>query len=63
MSLLNFYGYLSFPSYCLDLHLQSNRTVAIRDGAYSNFDTSKVVDPMNPIAQLKVSTSPHALFS
>ena len=34
----------------------SNRTVAIRDGAYSNFDTSKVVEGLNPIQQLRVYT-------
>jgi mediator of RNA polymerase II transcription subunit 14 len=45
---------LSFRAvFALDLHLRSSRTVGIRDGAYSVFDTSKVVEGLIPIPGLK----------
>ena len=40
--------------YCLDIHLRAGKCVAVRDGAYSLFDSSKVVEPLTPIAGLKV---------
>ncbi|XP_013410599.1 mediator of RNA polymerase II transcription subunit 14 [Lingula anatina] len=40
-------------SYCLDIHLRSNKMVSVRDGAYSWFDTSKVVEGFTPTPGLK----------
>ena len=40
--------------YCLDLHCRAGRVVAVRDGAYSMFDTSKVVEGLFPTPGLKV---------
>ena len=47
--------------YCLDIHLRAGKCVAIRDGAYSLFDSSKVVEPLTPIAGLKVELKLHEL--
>ena len=41
-------------SYCLDVHFRANKIVAVRDGAYSLFNTSKVTEGFNPIPMLKV---------
>ena len=50
--------------YCLDIHCRSDgRTVAIRDGAYSKFEASKVVDGCNPISGLKVGILTVATFT
>ncbi|XP_052229673.1 mediator of RNA polymerase II transcription subunit 14-like [Dreissena polymorpha] len=40
-------------NYCLDVHLRSGNVVAVRDGAYSLFDTSKVTEGFTPIPMLK----------
>ncbi|XP_046582734.1 mediator of RNA polymerase II transcription subunit 14-like isoform X2 [Haliotis rubra] len=39
--------------YCLDVHFKSGNIVAVRDGAYSLFDTSKAVEGFNPAQGLK----------
>ncbi|XP_074645605.1 mediator of RNA polymerase II transcription subunit 14-like isoform X2 [Tubulanus polymorphus] len=39
--------------YCIDVHCRDCKLLAIRDGAYSLFDTSKAVDGFNPIPGLK----------
>lgn len=44
-------------SYCLDVHFRSNKAVAVRDGAYSLFDTSKATEGFTPIPMLKVYCS------
>ncbi len=36
------------------MHCQADGCVAVRDGSYSNFDTSKVVEGLTPIPGLKV---------
>jgi len=40
--------------YCLDLQCRLGRFVSVRDGAYSTFETNKVVDCLNPIPNLQV---------
>ena len=40
-------------TYCLDIHCKSNRVISIRDGAYSMFESSKVVDACHPINGLR----------
>ncbi|XP_060590641.1 mediator of RNA polymerase II transcription subunit 14-like isoform X2 [Ruditapes philippinarum] len=40
-------------NYCLDVHFRGNKAVAIRDGAYSLFDTSKATEGFTPIPMLK----------
>lgn len=45
-------------SYCLDVHFRSNNIVAVRDGAYSLFDTSKATEGFTPIPMLKVGIKP-----
>uniref|UniRef100_A0A8C6VS46 Mediator of RNA polymerase II transcription subunit 14 n=1 Tax=Naja naja TaxID=35670 RepID=A0A8C6VS46_NAJNA len=39
--------------YCIDIHCQSRGVVAIRDGAYSLFDNSKIVEGFYPAPGLK----------
>ncbi|XP_052810781.1 mediator of RNA polymerase II transcription subunit 14-like isoform X2 [Mya arenaria] len=39
--------------YCLDVHFRSTNVVAVRDGAYSLFDTSKATEGFTPIPMLK----------
>lgn len=41
--------------YCLDIHLQSDGQVSIRDGAFSVFDKSKVIEEFGPTQGLKVN--------
>ncbi|KAG8136426.1 hypothetical protein E2320_005007, partial [Naja naja] len=41
--------------YCIDIHCQSRGVVAIRDGAYSLFDNSKIVEGFYPAPGLKSS--------
>jgi len=43
--------------YCLDLQCRHRRLVSVRDGAYSTFETNKVVECLNPIPNLQVSVS------
>lgn len=40
--------------YCIDIYCQSRGVVAIRDGAYSLFDNSKIVEGFYPAPGLKV---------
>lgn len=40
--------------YCLDIHLQTDGQVSIRDGAFSVFDKSKVIEEFGPTQGLKV---------
>lgn len=40
--------------YCIDIHCHRGNEVTLRDGAYSMFDTSKVVEGLNPTQGLKV---------
>uniref|UniRef100_A0A8C4WQZ1 Mediator complex subunit 14 n=1 Tax=Eptatretus burgeri TaxID=7764 RepID=A0A8C4WQZ1_EPTBU len=45
---------LAFRStYCVDIHCKARGTVAIRDGAYSLFDSSKIVEGFTPAPGLK----------
>ncbi|CAH1798713.1 unnamed protein product [Owenia fusiformis] len=39
--------------FCIDINCRGSRLVAIRDGAYSLFDSAKVVDGFNPTPGLK----------
>ncbi|KAK3096722.1 hypothetical protein FSP39_002661 [Pinctada imbricata] len=39
--------------FCVDIHFRGNKIVAVRDGAYSLFDNSKVVDSFTPTPMLK----------
>lgn len=39
--------------YCLDLQCRLGRFVSVRDGAYSTFETNKVVECLNPIPNLQ----------
>lgn len=41
--------------YCLNVDLQPHGLVAVRDGAYSAFDTSRLIDEFIPIQGLKVN--------
>lgn len=43
--------------YCLDIHLQSDGQVSIRDGAFSVFDKSKVIEEFGPTQGLKAFLS------
>ena len=49
-------------TYCLEVHCRGNRVVAVRDGAFSMFDTGKVVEPLIPIPGLKVSDTNYFCF-
>lgn len=40
--------------YCLNVDLLQNGLVALRDGAYSSFDTSKLIEEFIQIQGLKV---------
>jgi len=40
--------------YCLDMQCRPGRSVSVRDGAYSTFETNKVVECLNPIPNLQV---------
>lgn len=40
--------------YCLELRLRGGGLVSLRDGAYSRFDRSNVVDEFTPTQGLKV---------
>ena len=40
--------------YCLELRLRGGGLVSLRDGAYSRFDRSNVVDEFTPTQALKV---------
>lgn len=42
--------------YCIDIYCRSRGVVAIRDGAYSLFDNSKIVEGFYPAPGLKVTT-------
>ncbi|XP_005108274.1 mediator of RNA polymerase II transcription subunit 14 [Aplysia californica] len=44
-------------SHCLDVHFRGNKTVAVRDGAYSLFDTSKPIEGLYPTQGLKAFLS------
>ncbi|RUS87452.1 hypothetical protein EGW08_004768 [Elysia chlorotica] len=44
-------------SHCIDVHFRSNKTVAVRDGAYSLFDTSKPIEGLSPTPGLKAFLS------
>ena len=48
--------------YCIDLRCHGNGVVAVRDGAYSVLDTSKVVEILTPIAGLKVCKHNHVSY-
>lgn len=41
--------------YCIDIYCRSRGVVAIRDGAYSLFDNSKLVEGFYPAPGLKVT--------
>jgi len=43
--------------YCLELRLRGGGLVSLRDGAYSRFDRSNVVDEFTPTQGLKVTVS------
>lgn len=43
--------------------MHSDGLVAIRDGAYSLFDKSKVVDDLTPIQNLKVNSNVILFFN
>lgn len=43
--------------YCIDIYCRSRGVVAIRDGAYSLFDNSKIVEGFYPAPGLKVTIS------
>ena len=43
--------------YCIDIYCRSRGVVAIRDGAYSLFDNSKIVEGFYPAPGLKVTVS------
>jgi mediator of RNA polymerase II transcription subunit 14 len=43
--------------YCLELRLRGGGLVSLRDGAYSRFDRSNVVDEFTPTQGLKVIIS------
>lgn len=46
---------LAFRSmYCIDIYCRSRGVVAIRDGAYSLFDNTKIVEGFYPAPGLKV---------
>jgi len=40
--------------YCIDIYCRSRDVVAIRDGAYSLFDNTKIVEGFHPAPGLKV---------
>lgn len=40
--------------YCIDIYCRSRGVVAIRDGAYSLFDNTKIVEGFYPAPGLKV---------
>lgn len=40
--------------YCIDIYCRSRGVVAIRDGAYSLFDNTKIVEGFHPAPGLKV---------
>ncbi|KAL4233347.1 Mediator of RNA polymerase II transcription subunit 14 [Mactra antiquata] len=44
-------------NYCLDIHFRTNKAVAVRDGAYSLFDTSKATEGFTPIPMFKAFLS------
>ncbi|GFO03550.1 mediator of RNA polymerase ii transcription subunit 14 [Plakobranchus ocellatus] len=44
-------------SHCIDVHFRGNKTVAVRDGAYSLFDTSKPIEGLSPTPGLKAFLS------
>lgn len=44
---------------CIDVHFRSNGIVALRDGAFSLFDNSKVVDGFNPAPMFKAFLTMH----
>lgn len=41
--------------YCLEIRLRGSGLVSLRDGAYSRFDRSQVVDGFTPTQGLKVN--------
>lgn len=41
-------------SNCIDVHFRGNKTVAVKDGACSLFDTTKPIEGLSPTAGLKV---------
>lgn len=43
--------------YCIDIYCRSRGVVAIRDGAYSLFDNTKIVEGFYPAPGLKVGPS------
>ena len=43
--------------YCIDIYCRSRGVVAIRDGAYSLFDNTKIVEGFHPAPGLKVPPS------
>lgn len=43
--------------YCIDIYCRSRGVVAIRDGAYSLFDNTKIVEGFYPAPGLKVNQS------
>ncbi|BFZ09810.1 hypothetical protein BsWGS_12849 [Bradybaena similaris] len=44
-------------SHCIDVHFRGNKTVAVRDGAYSLFDTSNPIEGLFPTPGLKTFLS------
>ncbi|CAL1548877.1 unnamed protein product, partial [Lymnaea stagnalis] len=45
--------FISFYSNCIDVHFRGNKTVAVKDGACSLFDTTKPIEGLSPTAGLK----------
>ncbi|KAL8611339.1 hypothetical protein ACOMHN_014394 [Nucella lapillus] len=39
--------------YCVDIHMQSGRLVAVRDGAFGLFDSSRAIEGFSPAPNLK----------
>lgn len=48
--------------YCLELRLRGGGLVSLRDGAYSRFERSNVVDEFTPTQGLKVRTQSDSFF-
>ena len=44
-------------TYCLNVDMHENGLVSIRDGAFSAFETSKLIEDFNPVQGLKVTSS------
>ncbi|KAK7108033.1 mediator of RNA polymerase II transcription subunit 14-like isoform X2 [Littorina saxatilis] len=43
--------------YCVDIHMQSGKLVAVRDGSYGLFDNTRVIEGLTPAPSLKTFLS------